>query len=248
MSISWPPMAFISSRTIWTTFSWTRQPSGRNVQMPALTGRKNPPRTSSLWLTASASPGSSRSVGRKSWEARTGSALRRSLGRFGHHERRRLRELEALGPHHAALDPRVDLAEELRDEHVRLHLLEHAAVCVDEPRVAAAGDAEVGVARLAGAVDRAAHDGDLEGLRIVAEPLLDRVGQVPDADVVPSARGAGDHDRAALAEAERLEDLPGDPDLLHRVGGQRDADRVADSVHEEAADANGALDGPGRRG
>ena len=37
MNISCPPIAFISSRTIWTTFSWTRHPSGRNDQKPALT-------------------------------------------------------------------------------------------------------------------------------------------------------------------------------------------------------------------
>ena len=35
-------------------------------QIPAETWRMKPPRTSSLWLTASASPGSSRSVGMKS--------------------------------------------------------------------------------------------------------------------------------------------------------------------------------------
>ena len=39
MSISWPPIASISSRMICTTFWCTRQPSGRNVQTPALTWR-----------------------------------------------------------------------------------------------------------------------------------------------------------------------------------------------------------------
>src|SRR5687768_10467596 len=194
--------------------------------MPALTWRMKPPRTSSLWLTASASPGSSRSVGRKSWEARIPFALR-PLGRFGHHKGRRLGELEALRPHHAALDPGVDLAEELPYEHIRLDLPEHAPVRVDEAGVAPARDAEVGVTRLPRAVHGAAHHGDFEGLRVVAQPLLDRLGQVPDAHIVAPARGAGDHDRTALAEAERLEDLPGDAHLLDRVGRERDADRVA---------------------
>ena len=36
MSISCPPIASCSSRMIWTTFWCTRQPSGRNVQTPAL--------------------------------------------------------------------------------------------------------------------------------------------------------------------------------------------------------------------
>ena len=57
-------------------------------------------------------------------------------------------------------------------------LLQHAAVRVDEADVAAAGDAEVGVARLARAVDRAAEHGDLEVLRIAVEPLLDVLGEL----------------------------------------------------------------------
>ena len=69
-SISCPPIAFISSRMIWTTFWCTRQPSGRNVHSPAPTCRMKPPRTRSLWLAASASAGSSRRVGRKSCDAR----------------------------------------------------------------------------------------------------------------------------------------------------------------------------------
>ena len=70
MSISCPPIASISSRMICTTFWCTRQPSGRNVQIPAPTWRMYPPRTSSLCETASASDGGSRSVGMKSWDWR----------------------------------------------------------------------------------------------------------------------------------------------------------------------------------
>ncbi len=70
ISISWPPIASISSRMICSTFRCTRQPSGMNVHTPAETWRMKPPRTSSLWLAASASAGASRRVGRKSCEAR----------------------------------------------------------------------------------------------------------------------------------------------------------------------------------
>ena len=89
---------------------------------------------------------------------------------LGHHERGRLRQLEPLRPHHPAGDPAVDLVEELVHEDVGRDLLEHAPVRVDEARLTAARDPEVGVARLARAVDRAAHDGDLEGLRVRREP------------------------------------------------------------------------------
>ena len=71
MKISCAPKASSSSRMICSIFRWTRQPRVMNVQRPALTWRMKPPRTSSLWLTASASAGSSRRVGRKSSEART---------------------------------------------------------------------------------------------------------------------------------------------------------------------------------
>src|SRR4029077_3571157 len=101
----------------------------------------------------------------------------------------------------------------LVDEDVRGNLLEHAAVGVDEADVAAAGDAEVRVARLAGAVDRAAEHRDLEVLRMLAQALLDDLGERLHADVVAAAARAGDHHRAALAEAERLQDLERRPDL-----------------------------------
>src|SRR5207253_1199125 len=86
-----------------------------------------------------------------------------------------------------------------------------------ETALASARDPEVGVARLARAVDRAAHHGDLERLHVGAESLLDLHRELLDPDVVAAAARARDHHRAALAQAQRLEDLPGDLDLLDRV-------------------------------
>jgi hypothetical protein len=123
--------------------------------------------------------------------------------------------------------------EELVDEDVRGDLLEDAPVGVHEPDLAATGDPEVRVARLARAVHRAAHDGDLECLRVVAQAILDDDREALDPDVVAAARGAGDHHRPAFAEPEGLEDLPRDLDLLHGVGRERDAHGVPDPVHQE---------------
>src|SRR5829696_8183480 len=242
ISISWPPIASISSRMICSILRWTRQPRGVKDQRPAETWRMNPPRTSSLWLSASASPGSSRSVGMKSWEARIASTLGRALGRFGHEECGGLCQLEPLRTLHAPGDPRVDLVEELVDEDIGGDLLQHTPVRVDEPGVAAAGDSEIGVPSLPRAIHGAAHDGDLEGLWIALQALLDRLGEIPDADVVAAAGRAGDHHGPALAQTKRLQDLPGDLDLFDRVGRQRDPDRVADAVHEERPDSDRALD------
>src|SRR5215210_5646404 len=87
----------------------------------------------------------------------------------------RERELARLAvrPHHAAVDPRIDLAEELVHELGLADLPQHLAVGVDEPGVPAAGDPEVGVPRLARPVHRAAHDRDLEVLRVALQPALD---------------------------------------------------------------------------
>ncbi|CAM5328513.1 hypothetical protein SCYAM73S_02796 [Streptomyces cyaneofuscatus] len=55
-------MASISSRTTLEMLSRTFLPSGSQDQMPAALRRTYPARTSSLWLSVSASAGSSRSV------------------------------------------------------------------------------------------------------------------------------------------------------------------------------------------
>src|SRR4029450_6010652 len=125
---------------------------------------------------------------------------------------------------------------------------QHAAVGVDEADVSAACDPEVGVSRLPRAVDRAAPDRDLARLPLVLEAPLDLAREVLDPHVVAPARGARDHHRATLAETERLEDLPRDLDLLHRVGGKRDTQRVADPVREQRADSDRALDRARERG
>src|SRR5439155_23527990 len=148
---------------------------------------------------------------------------------------------------HHALDTDVDLVEQRIDEDLGGHLLQHPPVGVDEARVPPAGNPEVGVASLARTVYRAAHDGDLEGLRVgLQAPLYDRC-ELLDTDVVASAGGAGDHHGPSLAKTERLQNLPGDFDLLDRVGGQRDPDRVADTVHEERTDSDRRLYGAGGR-
>src|SRR5439155_509443 len=66
--------------------------------------------------------------------ARDGSAccpvrlFERDRGRLGHRERRRLRHLQPLRAVHAAVDPPVDLVEELVNEDCRGDLLQHPAV------------------------------------------------------------------------------------------------------------------------
>ena len=99
-----------------------------------------------------------------------------------------------------------------------------------------------------GSVDHAAHHRHLDGQVQLLERLLGLLGHGDDVDLGPAARRAGDEVEAlALPEAERLEQLAAGPGLLDRVGGQREADGVADALGQQGADAGGALDQPGRR-
>src|SRR6185369_13362322 len=107
----------------------------------------------------------------------------------------------------AVRDPLVDRVEELVDEDVGGDLLQHPAVRVDEADVAPAGNAKVRIARLPRSVDGAAEHRDLEVLRIGMQALLDLLGKGLDANVVSPAARAGDHDRPALAQAKRLQNL-----------------------------------------
>ena len=62
ISSSSAPIAFISSRTIASTLRTTRRPIGIHVKIPDVSRRIMPVRSISLWLTISASEGSSLSV------------------------------------------------------------------------------------------------------------------------------------------------------------------------------------------
>ena len=75
------------------------------------------------------------------------------------------------------------------------------------------------------------------------QPALDLRDDRVHVELQAAAGRAGDQHRAALAQLERLEDLPGDLDLFLGVeGGQRDPDRVADAVGEQRAEADRALE------
>ena len=112
----------------------------------------------------------------------------------------------------------------------------------------AGGDADVGVAGLAGSVDDAAHHRDLQRDLAVAEGLLGPLGDVDDVDLGPAAARAGDEvDALALAQAHRLEQRATGLGLLDGVGGEAVADGVADALGQQGGDAGGGLHHPGGR-
>src|SRR6185436_20508096 len=73
--------------------------------------------------------------------------------------------------------------------------------------VAAAGEADIGLARLARAVDDAAEDRKRHRCADVGEPLLERLDGADDVEALARAARAGDDADAAIANAEALQYL-----------------------------------------
>src|SRR2546429_3134359 len=105
----------------------------------------------------------------------------------------------------------------------------------------AGGDAEVGVAGFAGAVDDAAHDGDPQRYREPVERGRDLFGQLVQFDLGPAAGRAGHDVEATSAQPERFEDGDAGLDLLDGWGGQRYPDGVADALAKQRAERDGGL-------
>src|SRR3546814_8467003 len=87
--------------------------------------------------------------------------------------------------------------------------------------VAAAGDADIGLARLAGAVDDAAEHRPAHRRADVLEALLQFLDGADDVDAVPRATGAPDDADAADAGAAHPENHEADADLVLGLCRQR---------------------------
>ena len=106
----------------------------------------------------------------------------------------------------------------------------------------AAGQADVGFARLAWSVDHAPDHRNGHRRGHVGEADLEHLHGLDDLELLPRARGTGDHVDAAMAEIQRLQHLESGLDLLHRIGREGNPNRVADSRPQEHAHADGRFD------
>src|SRR3546814_8956299 len=77
----------------------------------------------------------------------------------------------------------------------------------------------------------------------VGKALLEDLDGLDDLELLARAGRAGDHVHAAVAQAQRLQDVEADLHLLHRIGGERHADGVADAGPQQVAHADRRLDG-----
>ena len=108
---------------------------------------------------------------------------------------------------------------------------------------AAGGDAQVGLPGLARAVDHAAHHRHLQRDVPLGQRRLGFPGDPDDVNLGPPARRAGDQIQPlALPQPEHLEQLAARPGLLHRIGRERETDRVADPFRQQGPDPGHRLD------
>ena len=84
-------------------------------------------------------------------------------------------------------------------------------------------------------------DSDM-GVRMCCSRSSSACDRADHVEALARAARAGDDAHAAVADAERLQDLVADADFLLRLGRKRDADRVADPGPKQRADADRRLD------
>jgi hypothetical protein len=96
----------------------------------------------------------------------------------------------------------------------------------------AGGDAEVGFAGFAGAVDGAAHDRDTQGVGEAREGGLDLRDQVVDVDLRPPTRRTGHDVQATLPQPEGFQNAQARGDFFDGWGGEGHPEGVADALGE----------------
>ena len=125
---------------------------------------------------------------------------------------------------------------------LRAHRADRLAAAEQHAFALAARDPDVAVARLAGAVHDAAHHGDLQRLADPEYGALDPARQPHAVPFAAAARRAGYDLDVILFQPAGAQDALGRDHFLDGVVRQRDAERVADPVQEQRADADAALD------
>ena len=79
--------------------------------------------------------------------------------------------------------------------------------------------------------------------RDVLQALFEALDGLDDLELLAGTAGAGNHRNAAAPQAQRLQHLEADLDLLDRIGRERDADRVADPRPQQHAEPDRGFDG-----
>ena len=158
-------------------------------------------------------------------------------------ERRRV-ELRHVhcSSHLFLLNKLVDLGHERVDNLILSYFTNDLAMRKEQGLTASAGNAQVGIRRLARTINGTAHDGNRKRRGVALKPLGDFLGDCDQVDLAAGARGTRDDLGTTTAQAQRLQNSPGDRRLLDRIGRKRDAHGVTDALGKQNAQAHGALD------
>ena len=116
---------------------------------------------------------------------------------------------------------------------------------LDEERTAAvaACNADIGFARFTGAVDHTAHDRNLHGHTDILYARFNLCGNRGQVDARAPAGRAGHELDTVLADVQGAQNIPRSFRFGEGITGQGDTDGIADPVGQQAADADGTLDG-----
>lgn len=113
----------------------------------------------------------------------------------------------------------------------------------EQALTSSAGNSQVGIRSLAGAINGTSHHGDRKRRGVVLEPFGDLLGNGNEVDLATSARGARDDLGTTTTQAQGLQNAPSDRRLLNRIGRERDAHGVTDTLRQQDTKAHRALDG-----
>ena len=108
--------------------------------------------------------------------------------------------------------------------------------------VAAAGEADISLARFSRAIDHAAEHRERHWCLDVAQAAFQRLYRADHVKALPRTAGAGNHPHAAGSEAERFQYFETDAHFLFRLCRERDADGIANPRPKHVADADARFD------
>ena len=159
-------------------------------------------------------------------------------------ERRRV-ELRHIhcSSHLFLLNKLVDFGHKRVDNLILSYFTNDLAMRKEQTLTSSAGNAQVGIRCLAGAVYDTSHDGNRKRRAVVLKPLGDFLGDGNQVDLAAGTRGARDDLGTTTTQSQRLQNSPGNRRLLDRIGRERDAHGVTDALGQQNAKTHGALDG-----
>ena len=153
-----------------------------------------------------------------------------------------LRHIHCSG-HLFLLNKLVDLGHQRVDNLILSYFTNDLAMRKEQALTTSAGNTQVGVRCLSGAVDRTSHHGDRKRRGIVLKPLGDLLGDGNKVNLAAGARGARDNLGTTATQAQRLQNTPGNRRLLNRIGCERHAHGVTNAFGKQDTQAYRTLDG-----